>query len=244
MQTVSEGHVRVMQRIALGQDVHCLRLCLEDADFEPVAPGQYCRLSGPGLVPQACSYVSLPDHDGCFMVAVDGARSAVSVGERLDYRGPLGCGWPLPLHASHLLLLVTDNGLLNLAALVDELGCWMPWVTLRLLCEPQCFERLPQECRGWLRSLGLAPAANPDWHCGDLLDRLEGQLRAQPPDLVFCSGSQRFSLACAELCLRHGVAERNIWLRADVLPPIDGPPAEEGPVFRLDRYPPAGRGRT
>lgn len=244
MQTVSEGWARVMQRIALGPGVHCLRLCLEGVDIEPAAPGQYCRLAGPGLAPQACTYVSLPDHDGCFMVAVDGARFAVAVGDRLDYRGPLGCGWPLPLHASHLLLLVTDNGLLSLASLVDELGCWMPWVRLRLLCEPQCFEQLPQECRGWLRSLGLVPAANPDWRGGDLLDRLVEQLRAQPADLVFCSGSERFNLASAQSCLRHGVAERNIWLRADALPPVDGSPAAKGPVFRLDRYPPAGRAQT
>lgn len=242
MQAVSEGRVRVVQRIALGPQVHCLRLCLEAADVEPAVPGQYCRLAGAGLAARACSYVSLPDHDGCFMVAVDGECSAVAVGDWLHYRGPLGCGWPLPLHTGQLLLLATGSGLLSLAALIDELGCWMPWVQQRLLCEPHCFERLPQECRGWLRSLGLAPMADPAWRGGDLLDSLEPLLRAHSADLVFCSGSERFNLACAERCLRHGVAAGNIWLRADVLPPIDGPPAAQGPVFRFDRYPPAGGG--
>lgn len=243
MQTVSEGRVRVMQQIPLGPDVHCLRLCLEDAAAEPAVPGQYCRLAGPGLAPQAGSYISLPDHDGRFMVALAGPRSAVPVGALLDYRGPLGCGWPLPLHAGHLLLMVADNGLLSLAALVDELACWMPWVQLRLLCEPRCFEQLPQECRGWLRSLGLMPAANSDWRCGDLLDRLVEQLQAQPPDLVFCSGSERFNLACAQLCLQHGVAENAIWLRGDGQPTLDGA-AQSGPVIRFDRYPQARRGPT
>lgn len=238
MQQDSEGRVRVMQCIAVAHDLHCLRLCMEDATFEAAVPGQYCLLAEPGQPPRAYSYVSLPGRDGCFMVAVPGAGAAVTVGGQLDYRGPLGSGWPLPLRASRLLLMVADGGLLSLAALVDEVGCWMPWLRLHLLCDDACLECLPPECRGWLHSLGLPSVAVPQSRRGTLFERLALQLAAQLPDLVFCAGSDSLNRATARLCLLHGMPAARIWLHAERLP--GGFPREvpaDGPVYRFDRYP-------
>lgn len=75
-----------------------LRLALCSQPPGEAMAGQYCLL-GRRTECWPCSYVSLPDMAGRFLVATHHARPLGNVGDLFDYSGPLGSAWPLPCKA-------------------------------------------------------------------------------------------------------------------------------------------------
>jgi len=235
MERETVGRVRVLDELPFAGSVQCLRLLLESSDAEAVIPGQYCVLSDDGLTPRPFNYVSLPGRDRRFIVAASRPGPPLNVSERLGYRGPFGAGWPLPLGVSRLLVFADESGLLAVAAAIDEFACWMPWVRLELIHDATSPACLPDDCRSWLRSLGLLAES---WLDTCPLERLRDDLGKQLPDLVYCAAPALLAQRVARLCLWYGVPAHRIWLRDERCLPAAGTwpiPDLNGPVIRLDR---------
>lgn len=224
--------VRLLEVLCLPGTGQCLRLLLEDDAGSAVIPGQYCLLGVHGGALQPCSYISLPEHHGPFIVSASHPGRFAATDGWLDYRGPLGVGWPLPLRAGRLLVVASGNGLLSVAAAIDELACWMPALRLDLIADAASLAGLPEECRRWLHSLDLL---DERVHGACLLERLHRQLLERLPDVVFCATPDFLGRSAAQACLRSGVPAASIWLRNERLL---SPPPGEGPVVRFDRLPP------
>ena len=94
-------------------------------------PGQYCLLGSQG-VDLSCSYVSLPGMARRFTVTTHRTQALGQAGDVLDYSGPLGSAWPIPLHSTRLLAITRGEGILALLGCLDEILCWLPWVQVQL----------------------------------------------------------------------------------------------------------------
>ncbi len=227
--------VRVLDVLPLAGAIQCLRLLLENSESEAVIPGQYCVLHDHGREPRPFDYVSLPGRDRRFIVAARQPGLPLT-SEHLGYRGPFGTGWPLPLGASRLLVFASEGGILAVAAAIDEFACWMPWVRLSLIHDATSPAHLPDDCRSWLRTLGLLAEAGPD-SCP--LERLREYLSKQLPDLVYCAAPTPLAQRAARLCQWYGVPAYRIWLRDErcLLPDGAWPISiHDGPVQRFDRF--------
>ena len=229
-------HVRVLDELSLAGSTQCLRLLLESSEAEAVIPGQYCVLSDNRREPRPFNYVTLPGRERRFIVAASQPGPPLSVTDRLAYHGPFGAGWPLPLGVSRLLVFASEGGILTVVAAIDEFACWMPWVRVTLIHDPSSPLRLPDDCRSWLRSLGLLADAGLD-SCP--LERLREHLSKQVPDLVYCAAPSPLAQRAARLCLWHGVPAHRIWVRDEMCLPSAGGgsiPDPDGPVRRFDRF--------
>lgn len=226
--------VRVLDVLPLAGSTQCLRLLLESTEPAVVIPGQFCVLNEEGGASRRFDYVSLPGRDQRFIVATSEPGLSLSVSDHLGYRGPFGVGWPLPLAASRLLVFASDRGILAVAAAIDEFACWMPWVRVALIHDATSPLSLPDDCRSWLRSLGLLAEVGVD-ACP--LERLRDHLSKQLPDLVYCAAPAPLALRVARLCQWHGVPAYRIWLWGDrCLLSAEAWPtsSRDGPVFRFD----------
>lgn len=227
--------VRLLEVLCVPGTGQCLRLALEGDEGSAVIPGQYCLLGPHGGTLQPYSYISLPEHHGPFIVSASHPGRFTATEGWLDYQGPLGIGWPLPLRAGRVLVLASGSGLLSVVAAIDELACWMPGLHLDLIADAASLAGLPPECRRSLHSLGLL---DEKVHGACLLERLHRQLLERLPDVVFCATSDFLGRSAAQACLRSGVPATRIWLRSERLPsPPPGQAPAEGPVVRFDRLP-------
>lgn len=247
------AQARLLQGYDDGRDVRHLSLRIEGGDglAGGAIPGQFCLLGLPGRGAAPFSFVSVPDADGRFVVAIhrcgglSDALFAQAPGALLDYRGPLGDGWPLPLRAVSLLMLAEERGLLALAAAIDEAAGWAPPLRLRVLygaAQPAA-RVLAEERRRWGRALNYIEAQGPaeSGQAGaSPLQLLPALLAAGLPDEVFCAGPEAFTLSAARACQDSGVAPSRIWLHSDYRLRLAcaggrGAPAR-GPVCRYDLY--------
>ncbi|WP_430318373.1 hypothetical protein [Pseudomonas nitroreducens] len=235
MDRVTVCRVRVLEVLPLVGSTQCLRLLLEGSESEAVIPGQYCVLNDSRREPRTFDYVSLPGRDQRFIVATSQPGLSLSTLDQLSYRGPFGSGWPLPLGASRLLVFASERGILAVAAAIDEFACWMPWVRVVLIHDATSPAHLPDDCRSWLRSLGLLAEAGLD-SCP--VERLRDHLSKQLPDLVYCAAPAPLAQRAARLCQWYGVPAYRIWLRDERCFPSAGawPTSNlDGPVLRFDR---------
>lgn len=151
-------------------------------------------------------------------------------GELLGYSGPLGSARPVPLQSARLLAITRGEGVLALLCMLDEIRCWLPWVQVRLLHDGLPLERLPNECRAWLRKQATAPRdSSSGWR------QLTHQLQEFRPDTVYGCAPAQVARQAARMCWQKGVSPRRIWLRSDHMPqPIWGarPSGWAGPTLR------------
>lgn len=226
------SRVQLLQVLKRGDHAQCLRLQLGNMEEAAVIPGQYCLLGSQGQALQPCSYVSLPGGDGQFWVAVAKVGPFGALNDWLDYRGPLGTGWPLPLQGSRLLALACENGLFALAAAIDEIVCWAPWIKVGLVIDSASLACLPDKCRRWSKSLEALHEATQRM---PLLERFKQQIDRMAPDLVYCSAPEHLAHRAAYLCVERGIPSTHIWLRSDRLPLPSLSRQWTGPVQRFDR---------
>lgn len=228
------GRVQVLEELSISDSTQCLRVKLDDDETQSIIPGQYCLLDDRVQAARAFNYVSLPGRDRRCILAASPHGVPLRTDGPLLYRGPLGVGWPLPFGVSRLLVFACVDGILAVAAAIDEFACWLPWVQLVLVEDASSQACLPDDCRRWLHSLGLLIPPVED--CP--LERLRAQLSLQLPDLVYCSAPAPLALKAARLCLWHGVPAYRIWIRGECSLPGAGStslPAAGGPVLRFDR---------
>lgn len=208
-----------------------LRLALCGRQPDEAMPGQYCLL-GRHTESWPCSYVSLPGVAGRFLVTTHASTRLGKVGDLLDYSGPLGSAWPLPLQSARLLAISRGEGLLPLLGALDEIRCWLPGVQIRLSHEGISAHRLPEDCQAWVSTLlpQLRDSSSGWLHLRQLLD-------AFLPDTVYCCAAPQVARQAARLCWQKGVAAQRIWLRTDHLPgPAWAASSGQGwPVQRYDR---------
>lgn len=232
-ETIGQAHV--LEELSSADSTQCLRLQLDSDEVQAIIPGQYCLLDDSVQPARAFNYVSLPGRDRRCIVAACQPGVPLHISGRLFYRGPLGSGWPLPLAVSRLLVFASDGGILAVAAAIDEFACWMPWVQLALIHDASSQACLPDDCRNWLRSLGLLEQSSLD-SCP--LERLRSELGGPLPDLVYCSAPAPLAMSAARLCLWHGVPAYRIWVRDERS--LQGAWSRsfaclDGPVRRFDR---------
>ncbi|ANI03652.1 hypothetical protein DZA28_17900 [Pseudomonas alloputida] len=222
-----------------------VRLALCSQPCGEAMAGQYCVLSGRTEC-WPCSYVTLPGVAGQFIVSTQSAQPVGRAGELLDYSGPLGSAWPLPLQSTRLLAISRADGLLPLLGALDEIRCWLPWLQLQLSHDGIAAELLPDDCRTWLSALSPLSRdySSGWWQTRHLLTTFR-------PDTVYCCAPPQVARQVARLCWQTGVAAQRIWIRTDhVSRPIwVGHSPESWPVQRYDRVlaalkwaPPGGSG--
>jgi hypothetical protein len=235
--------VRLLQTLPGPGTQQFLRLALCGQPCSEAMAGQYCVLSQRTEC-WPCSYVSLPGVAGQFIVSTHHAQSLGHAGDRFDYSGPLGSAWPLPLQSAKLLAISRADGLLPLLGALDEIGCWLPWVQLKLSHDGIAAELLPDDCRTWLSALPPLPRDYSGWL------QTRHLLTTFRPDTVYCCAPPQVARQVARLCWQAGVAPQRIWIRTDHVPrPIGVAPSESWPVQRYDRVlaalkwaPPGGSG--
>ena len=226
-----EGGVRLLETLSGSGTQHYLRLQLCSQQHTEAMPGQFCLLGTQGLhVP--CSYVSLPGVAGRFIVTTHGAQLGRE-GDLLDYSGPLGSAWPLPLHSTRLLAISRAEGILALLCTLDEIHCWLPWVQIQLSHEGFPIDHLPAECLHGFSARFPLPRNNScsGWTL------LASQLEGFRPDTVYCCAPEQVARQAARICWQKGVPAQRIWLRTDQVPRPAGcwQPALGSPVQRYDR---------
>lgn len=231
MRREDSGGVRLLEVLPGPGIQQCLRLELCGSQLTEAMPGQYCLLGSQG-VDLSCSYVSLPGMARRSTVTTHRTQALGQAGDVLDYSGPLGSAWPIPLHSTRLLAITRGEGILALLSCLDEILCWLPWVQVQLSHEGFPHDQLPDDCLHRLSTLSPLPRNS----CSGWA-QLADQLTHFKPDTVYCCAPAHIARQAARLCWQHGVPAQRIWLRTDQV----APQAErwrsalEGPVQRYDR---------
>ena len=242
MRREDRGRVRLLETLPGPGTQQCLRLELCGSPLTEAMPGQFCLLGNRGL-DLPCSYISLPGLARRFIVTTHRAQALGQAGDVLDYSGPLGSAWPIPLHSARLLAITRGEGILALLCALDEILCWLPWVHVQLSHEGFPSDRLPAECLHRLSASSALPRNSSGWA------QLTDQLVRFRPDTVYCCAPEQIARQAARLCWQQGVPAQRIWLRTDQAAPPGGAwrSALGGPVQRYDRvlwilnrHPPSG----
>lgn len=222
------------------------------ADFE-VAAGQFFMLGLPGMGESAFTYLSRPDHEGCFQALIRqaGSNSAqlchAAAGSLLGYRGPYGHGWPLLYGRQDVLLVAGGCGLAPMTALINETLRGRPDVRLRLLYatrNPQ-LQVLAQQRQHWDGRFAVQHCL--DCEGDDPIEQVASLCTRSLPDLVLCCGPELFMRAVGEQCIECGVPAASIWLSVERRMHCaiglcghchvgDTFACTDGPTYRYDRY--------
>ncbi|MFJ7790963.1 hypothetical protein ACNFB1_08785 [Pseudomonas sp. NY15349] len=221
--------VRLLETLP-GPGIQYLRLMLCNPQRSEAMPGQYCQLANQ-TQRWTCNYISMPGAAGRFMVATRSLLT-LQVGDLLEYSGPLGSAWPVPLQSVRLLAITHGEGVLALLCTLDEVRCWLPWVEVRLLHESFEQEHLPAECQPWISAFTSVPR-----NSRSVWIQLTEQLEDFKPDTVYCCAPSLVARHAARICWQKGVPIQRIWLRADHVsrPSWSCQFPLNGPVQRYDR---------
>lgn len=253
--------VQLLDSYADGQDARHCRLRIAEAQAGDLAaqPGQFFMLGVPGLGEAPFTYVSPPDAQGVFSALIRRTGrlttqlSTLPPGALLGYRGPFGQGWPQFSAPQAVLAIAGGCGLAPLAGWIDAALRQPAPARLRVLygARSAAAQVLGRERARWRSALPLLETLDegePAALRGAPLARLERLLvEEELPQAVLCCGPEAFMLACAEACLRHGVAAQRIWLSVERRMHCavglcghcyiaDSYACVDGPTYRYDRY--------